>query len=80
MDVLIYLIPASLALGALGLAGFLWTLRHRQYDDPEGDKHRILSSEWDDRPKPDQTSADTHEIPNQPKSPEKRAPKRPEGD
>lgn len=53
MEVLVYLIPASLFLGALGLAGFFWTLRSRQYDDPEGDKRRILSSEWDDRPKPE---------------------------
>lgn len=54
MEVLVYLIPASLFLGALGLAGFFWTLNSKQYDDPEGDKRRILSSEWDDHPKPDQ--------------------------
>lgn len=53
MEVLVYLIPASLFLGALGLVGFFWTLRSRQYEDPEGDSRRILSSEWDDRPKPD---------------------------
>lgn len=56
MEVLVYLIPVSLFLGALGLAGFFWTLRSRQYDDPEGDKRRILNSEWDDKPKPDQSS------------------------
>ncbi len=53
MDVLIYLIPISIFLGAVGLAGFLYTLRSRQYDDPEGDAQRILTGEWDDRPKPD---------------------------
>lgn len=52
MGILLYLIPVSLALGALGLAAFLWSLRHRQYDDPEGDARRILNREWDDRPKP----------------------------
>ena len=51
MNVLIFLIPASLALGTLGLGGFLWSLRHRQYEDPKGDAERILSKEWDDRPK-----------------------------
>jgi cbb3-type cytochrome oxidase maturation protein len=52
MDVLAYLIPVSLLLGGLGLAGFVWTLRARQYDDPQGDANRILNSDWDDRPKP----------------------------
>ncbi|MEM1129510.1 MAG: cbb3-type cytochrome oxidase assembly protein CcoS [Pseudomonadota bacterium] len=53
MDVLIYLIPISVFLGAVGLGGFIWTLRSRQYDDPEGDSRRILNDDWDDRPKPD---------------------------
>ncbi len=45
-------IPVSLLLGGIGLVAFLWSLKHRQYDDPEGDANRILSSDWDDRPKP----------------------------
>ena len=52
MEVLVYLIPVSLGLGALGLAAFVWALRNRQYEDPKGDSQRILSDEWDDRPKP----------------------------
>ncbi|NAZ36737.1 cbb3-type cytochrome oxidase assembly protein CcoS [Rubellimicrobium sp. CFH 75288] len=52
MDVLILLVPVSLGLGLLGLAAFVWTLRHRQYDDPKGDAARILSDRWDDRPPP----------------------------
>lgn len=52
MNVLTYLIPISLILGGIGLVGFIYTLRTRQYDDPEGDSRRILSSDWDDRPKP----------------------------
>ncbi|MEI2807508.1 cbb3-type cytochrome oxidase assembly protein CcoS [Albidovulum sp.] len=52
MGILVYLIPVSLALGGIGLAAFLWSLKHRQYDDPQGDANRILSNEWDDRPKP----------------------------
>ena len=52
MEVLAFLIPVSLLLGTLGLLAFLWALRNRQYDDPKGDAERILSDEWDDRPKP----------------------------
>jgi cbb3-type cytochrome oxidase maturation protein len=51
MDVLIFLIPVALMLGAFGLAGFLWALRSGQYDDIEGAKWRILSD--DDLPSPD---------------------------
>lgn len=52
MDVLMYLIPISLILGGIGLAAFVFTVRSKQYDDPQGNAHRILSDEWDDRPKP----------------------------
>ena len=52
MNILVYLIPISIFLGAVGLVGFLYTLRSNQYDDPEGDSRRILSDEWDDHPKP----------------------------
>lgn len=52
MEVLAYLIPISLILGGLGLAGFVYSVRSNQYDDPEGDARRILSDEWDDQPKP----------------------------
>lgn len=51
MNVLVLLIPVSLALGALGLGAFLWALRSRQYDDPEGDRMRILDPRWDDAPR-----------------------------
>lgn len=54
MDVLTWLIPISLTLGGLGLLGFLWALLHAQYDDPDGDAQRILSPDWDDRPRPPQ--------------------------
>lgn len=52
MEILAWLIPVSLFLGGLGLAAFFWTLRSRQYDDPEGDSRRILRTDYDDRPKP----------------------------
>lgn len=53
MDVLGYLIPASLFLGALGLAAFIWSLRSDQYEDPDGDGSRILTGRYDDKPKTD---------------------------
>ena len=49
---LVYLIPVSLILGGLGLAGFFWAVKHRQFDDPEGDSRRILTDDYDDHPKP----------------------------
>lgn len=52
MEVLSFLIPIALFLGALGLAAFFWALRNRQFDDPEGDSRRILTDDWDDRPRP----------------------------
>jgi cbb3-type cytochrome oxidase maturation protein len=52
MQMLALLIPVSLGLGLLGLVGFVWALKNRQYEDPDGDGQRILSQQWDDRPKP----------------------------
>jgi cbb3-type cytochrome oxidase maturation protein len=45
MNVLVYLVPAALSLGLLGLAAFLWSLRSGQYDDMEGAALRVLSDD-----------------------------------
>ena len=45
MNVLVFLIPISLALGGLGIAAFIWTLRSDQYEDPNGDAARILTDD-----------------------------------
>jgi cbb3-type cytochrome oxidase maturation protein len=42
MSLLLYLIPAAILLGLLGLAAFLWSLQSGQYDDLDGAAHRIL--------------------------------------
>ncbi|MGX1306163.1 cbb3-type cytochrome oxidase maturation protein [Amorphus suaedae] len=55
MNILLILVPVALALGLIGLAAFLWSLRAGQYDDMEGAKWRILSD--DDLP-PDHTPDD----------------------
>lgn len=51
MNVLIYLIPVSIFLGGLGLFGFFWSIRSRQFEDPQGDAHRILMGDYDDVPR-----------------------------
>jgi cbb3-type cytochrome oxidase maturation protein len=48
MSVLVYLIPAALFLGLLGLAAFLWSLKSGQYDDLEGAAHRVLFDDEDE--------------------------------
>jgi len=50
MNVLVVLIPVSVGLGLLGLGAFIWTMKTTQYDDTEGDRHRVLDQRWDDRP------------------------------
>jgi cbb3-type cytochrome oxidase maturation protein len=42
MNALLVLIPVALALGLLGLAAFLWSLRSGQFDDLDGAAARIL--------------------------------------
>ena len=50
MNIIFLLAPFSLLLALLGLAGFWWTVRHGQYDDPMGDAERILIPEPDHPP------------------------------
>ncbi|WP_349368140.1 cbb3-type cytochrome oxidase assembly protein CcoS [Salinarimonas sp.] len=45
MNVILYLLPIALALGLLGLAAFLWSLKKGQYDDLEGAAVRILDDD-----------------------------------
>jgi cbb3-type cytochrome oxidase maturation protein len=50
MSALVYLIPVSLILGAVGLAAFLWSFKSGQYRDLDGAAERIL---FDDEDAPD---------------------------
>ena len=45
MSILLYLIPAALFLGLVGLAAFLWALRSGQFEDLDGAASRILFDE-----------------------------------
>lgn len=47
MEVLVYLVPLAIALGALGLSAFLWSLKNGQYDDLDGAAWRAIA---DDEP------------------------------
>ena len=49
MEVLVFLVPLALTLGAIGLMGFLWSLKNGQYDDLEGAGWRAIA---DDEPAP----------------------------
>lgn len=57
MTALAWLVPIALGLGGLGLAGFLWSLRHGQFDDLEGAGWRAL----DDESQP--ATAPAHAVP-----------------
>ena len=48
MEVLVFLVPLAITLGALGLAGFLWSLKNGQYDDLDGAAWRAIAD--DDEP------------------------------
>jgi cbb3-type cytochrome oxidase maturation protein len=45
MSVLAFLIPLSLAMGLVGLAAFIWSLKAGQYDDLAGAAERMLYDE-----------------------------------
>ncbi len=45
MNVLVYLVPAALGLGLIGLVAFLWSLKSGQYDDMEGAALPMLSDD-----------------------------------
>ena len=43
----LYLIPIALALGAVGLGAFMWSLKNGQYEDLDGAAERILFDDSD---------------------------------
>lgn len=50
MNAIFFLLPFSLLLALGALVAFWWTLRNKQYDDPQGDASRILYDHEDDGP------------------------------
>jgi cbb3-type cytochrome oxidase maturation protein len=45
MDVIYSLIPSMIFIGLVLVGILIWAVRHGQYDDLEGDAHRILLDE-----------------------------------
>ncbi|MCL4763981.1 MAG: cbb3-type cytochrome oxidase assembly protein CcoS [Burkholderiales bacterium] len=67
MEILMLLIPMSVALVALIAVAFWWSVRSGQFDDLEGPAHRILAD--DDRaapPPPDPNEAPSALTPIKP--------------
>lgn len=50
MTALIFLIPAALFLGLLGLVAFLWSLNSGQYEDLDSAPYRILFDDENEDP------------------------------
>jgi cbb3-type cytochrome oxidase maturation protein len=48
MDSLLILVPITLILCALCIAGIFWCLKNKQYDDPKGDAARIIFDDEDE--------------------------------
>lgn len=48
MNVLVFMLPGAMLLAGIALAGFIWSLKSGQFDDPAGDAARVLLDE--DRP------------------------------
>ena len=78
MEVLAILVPLAILLGALGLAGFLWSLRSGQYDDLDGAAWRAIlddedaelpDSKQDRRQRDREPREDEHPRPVDPASP-----------
>ncbi|MDE0304309.1 MAG: cbb3-type cytochrome oxidase assembly protein CcoS [Albidovulum sp.] len=51
MDIVLLLIAATVMVGIIWLAAFVWAVRNKQFSDPKGDSFRILGSDYDDSPK-----------------------------
>ncbi|MDZ5648142.1 cbb3-type cytochrome oxidase assembly protein CcoS [Nitrospirillum sp. BR 11828] len=51
MNSLLFLIPAALLLGGLGLCAFLWAVRDGQFEDLDGSATRILYEDETPLPK-----------------------------
>jgi cbb3-type cytochrome oxidase maturation protein len=63
MSALLYLIPVSIILGAVGLMAFLWSYRSGQYQDLEGSAERVLFDEDDKPDMPPDRPPSNHDAP-----------------
>lgn len=69
MEILYLLIPLGLVLLGIAIWGFVWAVRHGQFEDMEGPAHRILMDDDDPRiptrqpkkPRPQQDDSDLND-------------------
>jgi len=47
MDIILMLLPAALLFSIIALMVFRWSVNSEQYDDMEGEAHRILMDDED---------------------------------
>ena len=45
MNVLVFLVPIAIGLGALGLFAFLWAMKSGQFDDLDGAAWRAIADD-----------------------------------
>ncbi|MGX0877854.1 cbb3-type cytochrome oxidase maturation protein [Roseovarius sp. MBR-154] len=66
MTSLAVLIPVSLGMGLIGLCAFFWAMRTDQFDDPEGNAQRVLTTEDHPKASPPETEGtpDDHLAPH----------------
>lgn len=53
MSTLVWLVPAALGMGTVGLLAFLWSMKSGQLEDLDGAAERVLLNEAADAPLPD---------------------------
>ena len=70
MDVIYGLIPGMILLGLVGVVVFFWAAKSGQFDDLEGEAHRILMDEDLDDPPPRQPEPGTGDEPRADDSPD----------
>lgn len=47
MNSLVFLVPLALALGAVAVGAFIWSMGSGQYEDLDGSAERVLMDEQD---------------------------------
>ena len=63
MNILYLLVPAALMLAALGVAGFVWSVRSGQFDDVETPGMRVLFDDEDPKRPPQHGKAPQQKQP-----------------
>lgn len=63
MDIILMLIPAALLISGITIVVFYWSVKSDQYEDMDGEAHRILMDD-DDEMIPGNTKKQKQNTPN----------------